>query len=328
MGWVMVYIVGVDGGGTKTSVIVFDTEGKFYGKKTRQFPSSIDSVPIEHVHNQIEELIIEIIAKKKDNIILTSIFLGLGGIASSKDSTHVKSLVKTWQICNSRTIIHVKNDIYNAHAAGLLGNPGICFIIGTGSVGFGVDEEANEHRVGGYSYKEGDPGSSFHLGRMTLKLLAKAMDHRIDYSPFLTDVQTKLEIKSYSDYVGVINSISRYETAQLAKMVTKYAEDGDPIAFNLIDIATDEFILMLQAIINTLHIKNRKITTIGSLGNSDSLFKVLLAKKVKKIDARYELIPTTRDPVLGSAILAFKQIDNNKYENYFNSTEIVDIDDK
>jgi N-acetylglucosamine kinase-like BadF-type ATPase len=315
----MMYIVGVDGGGTKTSAIVFDTEGKFYGKKTKEFPSSIDSVSIEQVHHQIEELIIDIIAKKKDNIILTSIFLGLGGIASSTDSTHVESLVKSWQICDSTTMIQVKNDIYNAHASGLMGKPGICFIIGTGSVGFGVDEEANEHRVGGYSYKEGDPGSSFHLGRMTLKQLAKAMDHRITLTPFLMEVQTHLKIKSYSDYVGVINSISRYETAQLAKMVIKYTDRGDPIALKLINIATDEIILMLQAIINILHIRNRKIAIIGSLGNSESVFKNTLYEKVKKIDANYEIFPTTRDPVLGSGILAFKQIGNNNYEEYLNS---------
>ncbi len=316
------YIVGVDGGGTKTSAIVFDTEGKFHGKKTRQFASSIDSVLIEQVHHQIEDLIIEIIGKSTDQIVLTSIFLGLGGIASSTDSKYVKSLVKTWQICNSTTMIQVKNDIYNAHAAGLLGNPGICFIIGTGSVGFGVDENGKEHRVGGYSYKEGDPGSSFHLGRMTLKHLAKAMDHRIAYTPFLTEVQAQLKISSYSDYVTVINSISRYETAQLAKIVTKFAEKRDPIALKLIEIAADEIILMLQAIMTALTIKQNKIAVIGSLGNSESLFKEILLSKVKQIDRKMEIFPTTRDPVIGSVILAFKQINNTHYLNYLNSSDI------
>jgi N-acetylglucosamine kinase-like BadF-type ATPase len=133
------------------------------------------------------------------------------------------------------------------------------------------------------------------------------------------EVQTHLKIKSYSEYVGVINSISRYETAQLAKMVIKYTDRGDPIALKLINIATDEIILMLQAIINILHIRNRKIAIIGSLGNSESVFKNTLYEKVKKIDANYEIFPTTRDPVLGSGILAFKQIGNNNYEEYLNS---------
>ena len=317
----MAYIVGIDGGGTKTSAIVFDTDGKFYGKKTKQFPSSIDSVPIDQVHLQIEELIIEILAENNTDIILTSIFLGLGGITSRANSEYVKSLVKTWQICKPTTMIQVKNDIYNAHAAGFLGNPGISFIIGTGSVGFGLNKEGKEHRVGGYSYKEGDPGSSLHLGRMSLKQLAKAMDHRIVYTPFLTELQTQLKITCYSDYVVVINSISRYETAQLAKLVTKFAAKGDPMALQLIDISTDEIILMLQAIMDTLTIKQTKIAVIGSLGNSESPYKEILYNKVKQIDGNLELFPTTRDPVIGSIILAFKQINNPHYLDYLNSTE-------
>lgn len=318
------YVVGVDGGGTKTSVIVFDVSGKCYGLRIYSFPSSIDSVPIDQVHHQIEQAVIELIPQNQEDIVLSAIFLGLGGIVSPADVNLVQNLIHSWSICTPTTIIHVKNDIYNAHAAALLGKPGICFIIGTGSVGFGIDENGKEHRVGGYSYKEGDPGSAYYLGRWGLKKLAKALDKRIPFFPVLTAIQNYLNIQGYVDYVKVINTITREETAQLAKIITKYADDGDILAINLINMATGEILLMFRAIRSTLHIQNKEIGIVGSLGTKDSAFKSQIHEKLAKEAPTYKIFSSKWEPVVGSAILAFQSLNNKNYLEYLGSNyEII-----
>ncbi|TFH30702.1 MAG: hypothetical protein E4G98_01570 [Promethearchaeota archaeon] len=316
------YVVGIDGGGTKTSIALFDITGKYYGTQIESYPSCLDSKSFEKTNPQLEKSIIKLIPPhSEEEIVLSSIFLGLGGIASTKDALFVESLVKTWKICKESTQIHAKNDIYCAHAAGLRGKTGMCFIIGTGSVGFGVDETGNEHRVGGYSPMEGDPGSSYHLGRMLLKALAKALDLRRSYSPLLTAVQQHLHIHGYTDYVNMINTISREETAQLAQLVTQYADVGDKFAVKLIERATDEITLMFHTIYQTLEIHNKQIAIVGSLGNAKSKYKEILYQKVKAIDANYEIFPTQLDPAIGSAILAFKHLQNENYQNFLPHAE-------
>ncbi|WP_371805125.1 BadF/BadG/BcrA/BcrD ATPase family protein [Candidatus Lokiarchaeum ossiferum] len=310
------YIVGVDGGGTKTSVIVFRATGECCGMRTNPFSSSIDSAPIEIVHRQIEQAIIDLIPQTQEKIYLAAIFLGMGGIVSPTDAELVRSLVQSWSICTPSTIIQVKNDIYNAHAAALLGKPGICFIIGTGSVGFGINENGNEHRVGGYSFKEGDPGSAYHLGRLGLKNLAKALDKRIPFTPVLKAIQDHFNILGYIEYVNIINSISREKTAQVAKIITKYAEVGDELAIQLVDLAADEIVLMFRAIIATLNIQNQEIAIVGSLGTRNSEFKTKIFEKLAKAAPLYKIFSSKWEPVVGSAILAFRSINNENYQDY------------
>lgn len=295
-------IVGVDGGGTKTKVAVFTEKQVLIGVKEVKKPSSIDTVSIKESIETIVSMIKEIIPEEE--FFVKSIFLGLGGISNNIDSNNIKQELLQYSHFSEESIIDSKNDIYNAHAGGLDGKCGIAVIIGTGSVAFGKDEKGNTHRVGGYSYLEGDPGSSYDLGTQVLKLIAKQLDGRIPSSLLLEASKDVLHITCYDDFVGVINSINRTTTASLAKLVTKYANEEDTYSLSIIEKATDEIVLMIQAIEKRLTIKNKEICIIGSLGNSDTLYKDILYKKLLLLNRTYNIHKTIDDPVIGSIILA------------------------
>jgi N-acetylglucosamine kinase-like BadF-type ATPase len=302
------YIVGVDGGGTKTKVAVFTKQQVLIGVKEVIKPSSIDTVSIKESIQTIVSIIKDIIPIEE--FFVRSIFLGLGGISNSNDSNSIFQELLQYPYFSDKTMIDSKNDIYNAHAGGLDGKSGIAVIIGTGSVAFGKDEKGNTHRVGGYSYLEGDPGSSYDLGRQVLKLIAKQLDGRISTSLLLETSKESLHITCYEDFVGVINSIDRTTTASLAKLVTKYANEEDPYSIFIIEQATDEIVLMIQAIEKKLTIKNKEICIIGSLGNADTLYKDMLYKKLLSFNKRYDIHKSIDDPVIGSIILAQELLNN------------------
>lgn len=77
------YVIGIDGGGTKTCIAVFDINGTYYGIKNCDFPSRIDSVSFDEVHFMIQRVIVDFFAEKeiaKNGLFrISSIFLGLGG---------------------------------------------------------------------------------------------------------------------------------------------------------------------------------------------------------------------------------------------------------
>lgn len=83
------YICGIDGGGTKTKIILADLTGKVIGS-TVVWPSSIDTVTFDEAIGSVSLGIETIMLQNKLSGEIVSIFAGLGGIPSfsiQKEST-------------------------------------------------------------------------------------------------------------------------------------------------------------------------------------------------------------------------------------------------
>jgi len=304
------YIIGIDGGGTKTKISIIDEFGTYLGSDISG-PSSIDTVDINVTLENISVAINNIITKNNfGNIHISSIFAGLGGIGSEADKKLVNKAILSLPYCDSNTYIDSENDVFNALAGGTMARPGIAIIIGTGSVAFGIDESGNSFRAGGYTYKEGDAGSSYDLGRKTLQTLARVLDNRYPTSEFINEIKLHLNIFNFSDAVKVFDKLymDRTKTASLSKFVTKYADLGDINALRIIEKATSELALMINAVNKTLNLKNKEIAIIGSLGNASSMFKEKFIKKVRKIDKSFYIHESLIDPSIGACLLALKNI--------------------
>src|SRR5690554_871921 len=206
------YVLGIDGGGTKTAVAVLDLNGNLISTSISG-PSSIDTVSIEETKRNIKKAVKNIIGNKKS--VFKSVFAGIGGITSSKQEKVVEDLIRQYDFIDNDTIIVAKNDVNNALAGGLVTRPGIAIIIGTGSVAVGVDEEENSWRCGGYGYKEGDSGSAYDLGIQSLRLLARNIDGRIKGNKFLDELKEKINVYDYVSLTTVINTYDRTRIAQL-----------------------------------------------------------------------------------------------------------------
>ena len=304
------YIIGIDGGGTKTKVSLMDEFGTYLGSDISG-PSSIDTVDFDVALENISIAINNIIKKNNlGNIHISSVFSGLGGIGSKTDKKLVNNAILSLPYFDSNTYIDSENDVYNAFAGGTMTRPGIAIIIGTGSVAFGIDESDNSFRAGGYSFKEGDAGSSYDLGRKTLETLARVLDNRYTNSEFINEIKLHLNVFNFSDAVKVFDELymDRTRTASLSKFVTKYADLGDENALRIIEKATSELALMINAVNNSLNLKNKEIAIIGSLGNACTIFKEKFIKKVHKIDKSFNIHGSLLDPSVGACLLALKNI--------------------
>ena len=148
----MKYVIGIDGGGTKTNLIMMDLECNFISK-SYQGPSSIDTVDFEVTTKAFFDGIDEM-TKGLSDIEIVSVFVGLGGVCNSNDEQKVINMLKTHPLLVN-SVVDVKNDIYSAYKGGLKEDYGIQMIIGTGFVAFTINEETKEPvRVGGYGYKK------------------------------------------------------------------------------------------------------------------------------------------------------------------------------
>lgn len=234
---------------------------------------------------------------------LSSVFAGLGDIESPEDKKLVERIIRDVEYISDSTLVKVESDIYSALYAGLGSlEEGVSVIIGTGSVAFGKkgDEKV---RVGGYSYKEGDPGSSFYLGRLCLWHVSKLLDGRRKMTSFGTELMELLDVTDRISYVEMLNEYydKRTKTAQLAKLVTTYAKIGDVYAIEILNDGIKGIVEIIDTCTNSLNLSKKNIAIIGGLGN-DSLYFKRIEDELQKIDNNYHVFKSILDPSLGSVI--------------------------
>ena len=304
----MNYYLGIDGGGTKTKAIVLDDDNNIVFTGLSE-ASALDSVGLEKsikaINNSLKGL------DKK--IVFKSAFIGLGGIQSIADGLlYLNNKLKIKGV-DKTTAFYAKNDSYNALASSLVFDEGIALISGTGMNCFGVDKEGNYHFAGGLGYREGDLGSAYSLGFLGMKSLARAIDGRVAYTPYHEELAQKMNIKDSVDiknfFVNAVNM--RTEIAQLALITSKHAANGDHFAREISELAANELVLCVKAVLNKINLTHKNLTIIGGLGSNPSYFRDCLLQGLKKLDKELNILDAKVDPAEGAARLGRYYLENN-----------------
>ena len=299
------YICGIDGGGTKTKIVITDLDAKIIDS-TVIGPSSIDTVPIKKSIDTICYGIKSLMTRNNLKGKIISIFVGLGGISSMKDIERINTMLRKNEYISNIAVINSANDVENAWYAGCSGRASIALIVGTGSVAYGVDEDNNNWRAGGISFLEGDYGSSYDLALRSLKYLAKTIDNRIETTPYMEFLKQELNIKSLKDLVLFFEKYipKRTQLANFAKLVTEWAIKGDNIALRIVEEGTTELVNMIKAVDKTINLRNKEVSIIGSLGNFNSPYKTMLFKKINEYNQNFIIHENDMCPSIGAVKLA------------------------
>ncbi len=148
----------IDGGGTKTESILFDSDGKII-KRLITDSTNINDIGISQTETKLkilfEELLSDYIGLGTE---IYSVYAGLSGGGFLKNKLRVrefiyKTLPKVGNVGND-------NDVSNVITAGLRNSFGIVLICGTGSATF-VKTPTAITQIGGWGYLLGDEGSGY-----------------------------------------------------------------------------------------------------------------------------------------------------------------------
>ena len=300
------YYLGIDGGGTKTKVVVIDNHENMIYEAVGS-PSSIDTVDGEKTFLSIEKALDEFF-KVNQGVFFSAIFAGIGGIVFEADYKYVVNLLSGLKGVNNDTLIKARNDMENALYSGLCFHEGIVLIVGTGMVVYGRDTYGNTHKCGGWGYKVGDEGSGYDLGLKAIKHVIRVLDHRLTLTDFAAEIATHIGITQATDIVPWmnLNYTNRTVIADLAPIVTKHANLGNAFAKEIVDEATSELALAVQGVYHKLKLKNEKLVIVGSLGNASGYFKNQLHQKIHGISRFIEITGPQIDPALAAAMMALK----------------------
>lgn len=306
----MKFYAGVDGGGTKTRAIIIKENGEIIGIGNSG-PSNFNDIGIDKAISHINTALKKATQENEFNLNrLNSIFLGLGGVLTKNDKILVKDNLLNYY--DKKVDFYIENDTRISLAGGLAGKEGIVLIVGTGSICYGRTIENNEWQTGGWGPKIDDVGSGYYLGIEALKALVRSKDGRLEETKLTDSIYNKLNISNINQIIRVLyynNTFNRTKIASLSKLVVKHAINGDEIACNILDKATDELTLLVETVVDKLGYKTKEIplTVTGGLAHSHPIFEKLLYKKIQESIPNCKIIDPIMSPLKGAALCALKK---------------------
>lgn len=296
----MNYIVGIDGGGTKTSCIFADESGNSLFETTGG-PSNFLILGTENSTSNILSVIQSGLHKLNASIEDISIILcGVAGAGRKYHSDSLRdALIKKLP---EKIKIFVDSDARIALEGALAGEPGAILIAGTGSVIFGKDSSGKIFRAGGYGRAIGDEGSGYSIGTKTLNLVSKMIDGREAKGEILRDFNEIFHIDNEDDLINLVHNPG-FDIPSIAMFTIKSAGKGISEAERILDEESDELIKHIIAIKNKLNLMPLKLVLIGSLIESTNYYSQLLIKKIKELD-NVVLTKKQFSPEMGAVLMA------------------------
>ncbi|EEK78917.1 ATPase [Bacillus cereus] len=239
----MKYMIGVDGGGTKTEAIAFDKDGNELVRATSGFGNIL--IDFEEALFHIMEAIDQC-QKGLLNGYCVCICLGLAGVGGAHTNELTECLKKKYG-----TQIEIFNDAIVAHAAALQGKDGILTIGGTGAICLGKKGEVYEYS-GGWGHILGDEGSGYWIALQGLKRIANQFDQGIPLCPLSLSIQDQFQLLTSSHIKSLVYSSSKDKVAAIAPFIIEEARNGNDDAHEIMMQAGKELARITVDIYNKM----------------------------------------------------------------------------
>jgi len=167
----MHYVLGFDGGGTKTECVLMDGAGKILARSISG-PSNPSRVGVELATREIEKAAdLSLLEAQVERSEVAAIAAGLAGTGKPEMKEGMRaSLVAAFP----GAAVSIFTDLEIALAAAGQG-PVIVLVAGTGSAAIGRNAQGEIWRTGGHGPRLGDDGSAFDIGS---RAVARAMKER------------------------------------------------------------------------------------------------------------------------------------------------------
>ncbi|WP_062350176.1 N-acetylglucosamine kinase [Bacillus kwashiorkori] len=315
------YVLGIDGGGTKTKGVIADHDGNIVATTTVG-PSNPNNVRRSDLQKELSTLFKKL--EEQSGLIHTeinSVVAGMSGVDHPVARQEMHEIIKSLLPKTVKSV--VTNDAITALYSGTFGQPGIVQIAGTGSITYGLNNNGDVARVGGWGYLIGEKGSGYAIGNDGL--VAAFRDHDGLAEPTMINQLIKEHFK-ISSLPSIIHTIYQSpnvkETiAVLSKIVVSAYDSGDKIAQQII-IENGNFIgksiaCLIKRIFTETDIQtNIPVVLVGGLFNRFDILQTPILNQLKQEDISAKLIIPQIEPVGGAVIAALKEEGVTISENF------------
>ena len=313
----MRYVIGVDGGGTKTNAAVFGEHVGVVGAGASG-PANQRSVGTDAASVNIAQAIRS--ALQAASIPLSQVAattLCLAGFDTDLDLPVPQRALRSLGFTGPAII---ENDVVGAWAGATEAQPGVVVIAGTGATGLGMNARGQLWRTDGWDYILGDAGSGYAIGLAAIRAAMRMLDGRDTPTALLRELQTVYGVNNAEEMRRLVDStpFGKFEVAAFAERVWGAAQQGDPAAQAIFTEAGTRLGESGAAIIRMLEMEQETfpVATVGSVFKSEPWvtdpFRRIIAETAPHVTFRTPL----HAPEVGAALLALRRLDNDDFGSW------------
>src|SRR5947207_2845158 len=292
-------ILGVEGGGTKTALVLVErigAGGADPGSQLRILDQG--RLPPSNVRLETPDRLRAIFCELPSEIDRAGIFLAGCGTAEDRQSLS-RLCAEIWP--NARIV--TGSDRESGLAAALEQSDGI--VVSAGSVSSVTGRRGDKiEKAGGWGHVLGDTGGGYFLSIRALRLILREYDlHRVEMQ-FTAKILHALSLNNLDELVRWAQTADKMEIAMLAPVVFEAAASGDARVMEIIESGAKVLSEYTEAVAARLHLLAPKVMLLGGLFHRDSIYTHAFRRRLKKNlpDARVAI--AERAPELGAALLA------------------------
>ena len=308
----MQFIIGLDGGGTKTKCTVASVDNQEVYTTTGAGTNFL-ALGMEAACSNIFSIIRECCDSLNISYSnISKILIGTAGAGRKADADKLEYSFKNF--CGERKIqlpsLAVRSDAEIALEGAFSGKPGCILIAGTGSIIYGKDESGKVFRSGGFGRIIGDEGGGYSIGRKVLQAVSKSFDKRAGRTLLNQLLMQKYNISTAGDLIKAVYDTGM-DVASNAELALLAAEKGDKAAVKILDEESDELILLLSAHLKKMKTRSANLCLLGSLLEHENYYSLMLKEKISGKFEYIELRKPEYPPQMGAVFLAQKSGSNS-----------------
>ncbi len=260
----MTFIVaGVDGGGSKTRVIIADESGTHLCEAVGP-GSAVRPGAAQHSAEVIAAALSDALASCGMSDVLPKVLsIGVAGAARDAERDALLEALTGREIAEDVLIVP---DYSIALDDAFDDGPGVLLISGTGSAAFGRSPSGGSARCGGWGPVCGDEGSGAWIGRRALSVVTAAADGREPETALVGAVLTAAQVNEPWELIAWAAQATPAVFASLAPVVSSVAEAGDLRANAIISLAVEELVLHVRTLARSLFGDERATTPVAFTG--------------------------------------------------------------
>ena len=312
------FVVGVDGGASKTAVVVIDEFGQPLGRG-RSGSANYHHLGVDGVGVNLLKAMRA--AAKQAGLNLekaTAVTWALSGVDRPIDR---QLMVQLAENLLPGIPVFIENDAVAALVAGLsettpqsrprVSHIGIVLIAGTGMNTFGQNKQGEYARSGGWGYLL-EEGSAYNLALNTLRAIMQSSEN-ISHPTHLTEsVLGHLGLTHPSDIITWLYAPQRQvsEVAAVTPIVLAEAEADDLLAIQVVKTRAD---ILAQHVVSLAHKLNFQMQPFqlvfaGSLITKSAFFRQLVIQAVKSRLPYVQPVLPQLDAAVGAGLLALEKL--------------------
>lgn len=299
----MDFFAGIDGGGTKTSLLCRDMDGRVL--LSRRFGAfnlnSIGRDAFVAMMNDIADALNEL-------GMCRYLCIGAAGVSNEQMRIAVSDVLESRNLADYMLVGDHVIALEGAHA----GAPGLAVIAGTGSICFGKGTDGFIERTGGWGHLIGDDGSAYALGRDVFRECAKAIDGYGRRTMLVELLQEKFGLSSRSDIIEYVYSGDKTRIADVSMIVDNAYLAGDEVAHEIVSRNATALSDAVLGVAKKLGLSVADVALLGGLIDKETPFRSEFVAVLRKKNKDLRCIDPKLSAVEGAVLLAEKAFRNGR----------------